>query len=169
MVFSSYVFILAFLPVTVIVYYLLSHVNNSLIQRLFLIAASLFFYGYYNVRYLALILASISVNYVLAVGIQRSEGKKAKLFFVLGILFKNVGVLTLLVALVFGIISLVQKITGVALGGFTTVILLLLFIGSMLMISLGIIGFYLARIYDEIKGRPRYIISRICGREGEEA
>ena len=79
------------------------------------------------------------------------------------------GVLTLLVALVFGIISLVQKITGVALGGFTTVILLLLFIGSMLMISLGIIGFYLARIYDEIKGRPRYIISRICGREGEEA
>ena len=78
MVFSSYVFILAFLPIVVIVYYLLSHVNNSLVQRLFLIAASLFFYGYYNVRYLALILASIAVNYVLAVGIQRSEGKKAK-------------------------------------------------------------------------------------------
>ena len=47
-------------------------------------------------------------------------------------------------------------------------ILLLLIIGSFLMISLGIIGYYLARIYDEIKGRPRYIISRICGREGEE-
>ena len=78
------------------------------------------------------------------------------------------GFVTLIVALVFGVISLVQKLTGVALGGFTTVILLLLFIGSMLMISLGIIGFYLARIYDEIKGRPRYIISRICGREGEE-
>ena len=84
-------------------------------------------------------------------------------------LVTGMGVLTLIVALVFGIISLVQKLTGVALGGFTTVILLLLFIGSMLMISLGIIGFYLARIYDEIKGRPRYIISRICGREGEEA
>ncbi|MBQ9686831.1 MAG: glycosyltransferase family 2 protein [Oscillospiraceae bacterium] len=75
------------------------------------------------------------------------------------------GFVTLAVALVFGIISLVQKIMGVALGGFTTVILLLLFIGSMLMISLGIIGYYLARIYDEIKGRPRYIISTICGRE----
>ena len=84
-------------------------------------------------------------------------------------LVTGMGVLTLIVALVFGVISLVQKLTGVALGGFTTVILLLLFIGSMLMISLGIIGFYLARIYDEIKGRPRYIISRICGREGEEA
>ncbi len=77
------------------------------------------------------------------------------------------GVLTLLVAVVFGIISLVQKIMGVAQPGFTTVILLLLIIGSFLMISLGIIGYYLARIYDEIKGRPRYIISRICGREDE--
>ena len=36
------------------------------------------------------------------------------------------------------------------------------------MISLGIVGYYIARIYDEIKGRPRYIISRICGREEEE-
>ena len=78
------------------------------------------------------------------------------------------GVLTLLVAVVFGIISLVQKIMGVAQPGFTTVILLLLIIGSFLMLSLGIIGYYLARIYDEIKGRPRYIISRICGREDEK-
>ena len=78
------------------------------------------------------------------------------------------GVVTLIVALVFGIISLVQKFTGVAQPGFTTVILLLLLIGSFLMISLGIIGYYLARIYDEIKGRPRYIISRMCGREGEK-
>ena len=69
------------------------------------------------------------------------------------------GFVMLIVMLVFGIISLVQKITGVALGGFTTVILLLLFIGSILMISLGIIGYYIARIYDEIKGRPRYIIA----------
>jgi len=77
------------------------------------------------------------------------------------------GILTLIVAVVFGVISLVQKIMGVAQPGFTTVILLLLIIGSFLMISLGVIGYYLARIYDEIKGRPRYIISRICGREGE--
>ena len=79
------------------------------------------------------------------------------------------GVLMLVVALVFGVISLAQKIMGVAQPGFTTVILLLLIIGSFLMISLGIIGYYLARIYDEIKGRPRYIISRVCGREGEQS
>ena len=75
------------------------------------------------------------------------------------------GFIMLAVAFVLGIIALVQKISGVALGGFTTVILLLLFPASVIMISLGIIGYYIARIYDEIKGRPRYIISRICGRE----
>ena len=75
------------------------------------------------------------------------------------------GCIMLAVAVVLGIVALVQKISGVALGGFTTVILLLLFSASVIMISLGIIGYYIARIYDEIKGRPRYIISRICGRE----
>ena len=75
------------------------------------------------------------------------------------------GCVMLAVAVVLGIVALVQKISGVALGGFTTVILLLLFSASVIMISLGIIGYYIARIYDEIKGRPRYIISRICGRE----
>ena len=75
------------------------------------------------------------------------------------------GFIMLAVAFVLGVVALVQKISGVALGGFTTVILLLLFSASVIMISLGIIGYYIARIYDEIKGRPRYIISRICGRE----
>ena len=75
------------------------------------------------------------------------------------------GFIMLAVAVVLGVVALVQKISGVALGGFTTVILLLLFSASVIMISLGIIGYYIARIYDEIKGRPRYIISRICGRE----
>ncbi len=77
------------------------------------------------------------------------------------------GVLMLITALVFGVVALVQKITGQALGGFTTVILLLLFSSSLIMISLGIIGYYLARVYEELKGRPRYIISRICGRDEE--
>lgn len=69
------------------------------------------------------------------------------------------GVVILVFSLVFGIISLVQKICGVALGGFTTVILMLGFIGSIIMISLGIIGYYISRIYEELKGRPRFIVS----------
>lgn len=73
------------------------------------------------------------------------------------------GAAMLVVAVVFGVIALCQKIMGVALGGFTTMILLLLFIGSVIMLSLGVIGFYIARIYEEVQGRPRYIIGERCG------
>lgn len=62
-----------------------------------------------------------------------------------------------------GIQSLYRYFSGSALEGFTTVILLQLIIGSVLMISLGIIGHYISRIYDEIKARPRYIIDKRCG------
>jgi glycosyltransferase involved in cell wall biosynthesis len=55
--------------------------------------------------------------------------------------------------------TLYMKFSGVAYTGFTTVILLQLIIGSALMLSLGIIGTYLARIYDEVKNRPRYLVS----------
>lgn len=70
------------------------------------------------------------------------------------------GIVILIFSLVFGIISLVQKICGAALGGFTTVIIMIGFIGSIIMISLGIIGYYISRIYEELKGRPRFIISK---------
>ena len=63
------------------------------------------------------------------------------------------------VSIVMSVIAIVQKIMGIALGGFTTVIILVLFSSSLIMISLGIIGYYIARMYDEMKGRPRYIIS----------
>ena len=75
------------------------------------------------------------------------------------------GVITLLVSVVLGIAALVQKFMGLALGGFTTVIILLLFLGSIIMISLGIIGYYVGNIYEEIKDRPRYIVADTCGGE----
>jgi polyisoprenyl-phosphate glycosyltransferase len=69
------------------------------------------------------------------------------------------GYMFLVFAILFGGYAFFLKISGIALSGFTTVILLLLIIGSLLMISLGIIGEYIARIYEEIKGRPRYVIA----------
>lgn len=69
------------------------------------------------------------------------------------------GVMMLIVSVVFGIWALIDKIVGRALEGMTTVIIITIFIGSIIMISLGIIGYYIARIYEEIKGRPKYIIS----------
>ena len=70
-----------------------------------------------------------------------------------------IGVLFLIGSVALGIQTLVMKLRGLAIGGFTTVILLLLIIGSCLMISLGMIGMYIARIYNEVKARPRYIVS----------
>jgi len=71
----------------------------------------------------------------------------------------------LAIAAILAIQTLYNYLSGVALSGFTTVILLILFTGALILISLGIIGVYLALIYDEIKGRPRYIISEYAGLE----
>lgn len=69
------------------------------------------------------------------------------------------GFIMLMISVIFGIWALIDKISGRALEGMTTVIIITIFIGSIIMISLGIIGYYIARIYEEIKGRPKYIIS----------
>lgn len=72
------------------------------------------------------------------------------------------GFIMLLISVILGINSIVQYVNGTALGGFTTVILLQLFSSSIIMICLGIIGYYIAQIYDEIKGRPKFIVSEEC-------
>ena len=69
------------------------------------------------------------------------------------------GSVMLIISVIFGVWALIDKIVGRALEGMTTVIIITIFIGSIIMISLGIIGYYIARIYEEIKGRPKYIIS----------
>lgn len=68
------------------------------------------------------------------------------------------------------IYSLVRYFTGHAVEGYTTLLIVMLFIGSAVMMSLGIIGYYIARIYEEVKRRPRYIVSRIIhgGHENEK-
>lgn len=66
-------------------------------------------------------------------------------------------------AIVLGIQTLVRFFMGNSADGFTTVILLLLIIGGFMMLSLGIAGHYIARIYEEVKGRPRYIIRDTTG------
>ena len=68
------------------------------------------------------------------------------------------------------IYSLVRYYTGHAVEGYTTLLIVMLFIGSAVMMSLGIIGYYIARIYEEVKRRPRYIVSRIIhgGHENEK-
>lgn len=71
------------------------------------------------------------------------------------------GVVSILFSVILAIQTMFKYLTGTAVEGFTTVILLVLIIGGFIMLSLGIIGHYIARIYEEVKGRPRYIISKV--------
>ncbi len=73
------------------------------------------------------------------------------------------GMLFFLFAVILGGQTLYNYIVGYAVSGFSTVILLILITGSMLMLSIGIIGLYVSRIYDEVKQRPRYIVQSYSG------
>ena len=71
-----------------------------------------------------------------------------------------IGILMLVFNVCLGGLTFYKWLSGDAVTGFTTVILLLLFIASVLMISLGIIGLYIALIYQEIKSRPIYVVAK---------
>lgn len=73
------------------------------------------------------------------------------------------GLVTLLLAIVIAIETLWSWVSGTAVSGFATIIITLLLLGSFIMISLGIMGEYIAKIYEEIKSRPNYLIDEICG------
>lgn len=73
-------------------------------------------------------------------------------------LITYIGGLFILGALVLGVQTCVRYFMDKALDGFTTVILLILISGGAILISLGLIGRYVAAIYEEVKCRPRYLV-----------
>ncbi len=69
------------------------------------------------------------------------------------------GFLILLISIIIMIYSLVQKVLGNTVDGWTFLSISIWFIGGLQMISIGIIGEYIGKMYNETKQRPRYIIS----------
>ena len=63
MLFNSYEFLFGFLPVVLVVYFLLARSRSALPAIGFLATASLFFYGWWNPRYVLLLAGSIVFNY----------------------------------------------------------------------------------------------------------
>lgn len=63
MLFNSYIFVLFFLPVTLLVYFGLNHFHKERLAKIFLIGMSLWFYAYFHLSYLAILLGSIVINY----------------------------------------------------------------------------------------------------------
>lgn len=86
MLFNSYVFIFAFLPISFILYFLLIRLRYINLAKIYLIVASLFFYGWWNFIYVFLLLASITTNYLISQQIINSL-KKRKAWFITGLIF----------------------------------------------------------------------------------
>ena len=70
------------------------------------------------------------------------------------------GLLTTLLGSVLGGIALYHYATGVAVSGFTTVILMIFIFSGLILISLGTMSLYLGRLFEEAKGRPLYLVRR---------
>ena len=79
------------------------------------------------------------------------------------------GFLTLLLGVVVGTDAIVSWMRGRAVSGFASIIITLLIVGSFIMISLGILGEYVAKIYDEIKRRPVYFVQDTVGLDENQA
>ena len=92
-------------------------------------------------------LASLSIN-----AITSFSAMPLQLITTIGFAFM-IGAVALLIQ------TLVNFFSGHAANGFTTVIVVELIVGACIMISLGLIGTYIARIFEEVKNRPRYIVS----------
>ena len=75
------------------------------------------------------------------------------------------GVITFLVSVILGVHTLVMKLLDRSAEGFSTVIILQLLTSSIIMFSLGVIGYYISKIYEEIKHRPRYIVRDIAKKD----
>lgn len=94
-------------------------------------------------------LLSLSVD-----GITSFTAKPMRLIF-------NIGMLLLVVDIVVAIWALLSYLSGKAVTGWTSIILSVWFLGSLILIALGIVGEYIGKIYIEVKHRPRYAIREI--------
>lgn len=85
MLFNSYVFIFAFLPVVFLIYFFLTFFKLIKISKLWLILGSLFFYSWWNIIYLPLIIGSLAFNYIIGKYISGSSKYKKKQVLIIGI------------------------------------------------------------------------------------
>ncbi len=82
-------------------------------------------------------------------------------------LIAELGLFIFLVSIVVLIYSLVRYFTGHTIPGWTTTVLSVWAIGGLIMMSLGVIGEYIGKVYLETKNRPRYIISSYLGDDSD--
>ncbi len=91
-------------------------------------------------------------------GVTSFSVKPLRIIFIVGFLF-------LFLTIIAGIYVLYQYFNHNVVSGWSSLILSLWFIGSIVIISLGIIGEYIGKIYTEVKGRPRFNIESVLLKE----
>jgi glycosyltransferase involved in cell wall biosynthesis len=72
------------------------------------------------------------------------------------------GAITCAMSLIVSLWVLVVRLTGHGVPGWASILLPLLLLGGGQIICLGVIGSYVGRLYQEVKGRPRYIIDQVA-------
>ncbi len=77
----------------------------------------------------------------------------------------NLGIIIFCLSIVMIIYSIIRKIIGATVSGWTFTVCSIWFVAGIQMLSLGIIGEYIGKIYNETKARPRFIISRNLNEE----
>lgn len=93
MLFNSFIFIFAFLPITFLVYFGLNKMRQYTLAKAALVVASLYFYAFFNWSYLPIILSSIGVNYLVAWRMKVDDKRwLRKLWMIVGVAF-NIGMI----------------------------------------------------------------------------
>ncbi len=93
MLFNSHIFIFLFLPISLLGYFITNKFNKYNLAEYFLIVMSLWFYGYFNYKYLFIIIISILINYFLGKYIKKTKNERnKKILLIIGIL-GNIGLL----------------------------------------------------------------------------
>ena len=93
MIFSSYPFLFLYLPIVLLGYHLLRHIRRSVALKVFLVAASLVFYGLGQPDYLFMFVLSMVLNYVMVWGIAKSGRKAVRVLLLLAAVVWNIGLL----------------------------------------------------------------------------
>jgi len=96
-------------------------------------------------------------------GITSFSVKPIRLITMLGFLFSVISVFA-------GIYALVQNFMGHTESGWTSLMISVWLLGGLMLMSIGLIGEYIGKIYEEVKQRPRYIIeSNLCKKVGNKS
>lgn len=82
----------------------------------------------------------------------------------LGMIFR-LGVLGMFAAALLLLQALYSWMTDIAISGWTSITVVILFFGSANLLGIGVLGAYLAQIFDEIKARPEFLVGEIIGQK----